>query len=174
MRFPSSLLSLLALLGCSQEPSLSSMSATSANERAEDALVLAPDSSRLLERSRELWQHKQAGDWIQVYDFYAPEYKRARPLGKFLAGREYHLYEDASEPLILKIDEDRGFVEIHVQWTPTHPILGTVDNSTGPLTQILDEVDEWLWSEGEWWLARNHRLSELRRTHPYLWKTEKG
>ena len=131
-----------------------------------------PDEARLLQRSTELWQHKQAGDWIQVYDFLAPEFKSVMPLGKFLNGKENHTYEDASDPLVLKIMEDRGYVEIHVQWTPTHPILSTVDNSDGPLTEILDEVDEWVWSDGEWWLAQQHRLEELRVTRPQIWIRE--
>ena len=128
-----------------------------------------PDEARLLQRSTELWQHKQAGDWIQVYDFLSPEFKSVMPLGKFLNGKENHVYEDASDPLVLKIMEDRGYVEIHVQWTPTHPILSTVDNGDGKITEILDEVDEWVWSEGEWWLAQQHRLEELRVTKPQIW-----
>jgi len=131
-----------------------------------------PDEARLLQRSTELWQHKQAGDWIQVYDFLAPEFKAVMSLGKFLDGKENHIYEDASDPLVLKILDDRGYVEVHVQWTPTHPILSTVDNSDGPLTEILDEVDEWVWSGGEWWLAQQHRLEELRVTKPQIWLQE--
>jgi len=166
MRSFAGLFSLLILLGCSQDAQEGSRSARTPDE---EVVALAPDRERLLERAHEFWQHKQAGDWIQVYDFLAPQAKQATPLGKFLSGKENHIYEDASDPLLLKIDEDRGFVEIHVQWTPTHPILATVDNADGPMSQILDEVDEWIWSEGEWWLAQQHRVSEIRKTHPHLW-----
>jgi len=163
-------LSLLTLSGCSEPASRESGGASPAeNNEAEAAL---PDRERLLVRSEELWQHKQAGDWIQVYDFLAPRYKAATPLGKFISGKENHIYEDASDPLVLKIEEDRGYVEIHVQWTPTHPILSAVDNPEGTLTQILDEVDEWVWADGEWWLAQQHRISDLRTTHPHIWVSE--
>jgi len=168
-----SLLCATTLLSCAESASESARRAPVAGEGS-DAVVAAlpPDEERLLQRSTELWQHKQAGDWIQVYDFLAPGYKAAMPLGKFLSGKENHIYEDASDPLVLKIDEDRGYVEIHVQWTPTHPILSSVDNAEGSLTQILDEVDEWVWSEGEWWLAQQHRIADLRTTHPQIWVRE--
>ena len=167
MRAVASFFSLLLLLGCSPEAPEGPSGDQTPDE--EVVAVLPPDSDRLLERARELWQHKQGGDWIQVYDFLAPQYKRGMPLGKYLSGKENHIYEDASDPLLLKIKEDRGFVEIHVQWTPTHPILATIDNAEGPLTQVLDEVDEWIWYDGEWWLAQQHRLKEIRRSHPFLW-----
>lgn len=156
----------LGLMGCAQDTQGAPEDAVA---QVEDEPELAPAPARLPERAKEMWEHKQAGDWIQVYDFLAPEYKRAVPLGKFLRGKENHIYEDASNPHVLKIEGDRGFVEIHVQWTPTHPILSTVDNGGGSLTEILDEVDEWVWTDGEWWLAQQHRVSELRKTHPHLW-----
>ena len=124
---------------------------------------------RLQERARELWQYKQRGDWIQVYAFLAPEYRRQTPLAEYIAGREHHVYEDASTPLLIKLVQDRAFLEVHVQWTPTHPILATVDNAEGPLTRTLELVDEWIWAEGEWWMAQQHRLSDVRRSHPELW-----
>ena len=160
------LVSLLMLAGCSEDLS-AEQPATRATE--EVATSLPPDRERLLERSREYWQHKQAGDWIQVFDFLSPQSKQVMPLGKFLVGKENHVYKGASDPLILKIKEGRGYVEIHVEWTPTHPILATVDNASGSMAQILDEVDEWQWSDGEWWLSKQHRMSELRKTHPQLW-----
>lgn len=166
MRSAASLFALVVLLGCSQDAAEGPRSERTPDE---EVVVLAPDSERLLKRAQELWQHKQAGDWIQVYDFMAPKYKQARPLVEFLPGKEHHVYEDVSGPLLLKVEEDRGYVEIHVRWTYTHPILSTVDNADGPVTQTIDEVDEWLWSDGEWWLAQQHRSSELRETHPHLW-----
>jgi hypothetical protein len=165
------LLSAATLQSCVESASPGSSGVSAATEDAVEVVAdLSPDEGRLLQRSTELWQHKQVGDWIQVYDFLAPAYKAAMPLGKFLSGKENHIYEDASDPLVLKIEEDRGYVEIHVQWTPIHPILTSVDNAEGSLTQILDEVDEWVWSEGEWWLAQQHRISELRTTHPQIWR----
>jgi hypothetical protein len=167
------LLSAAALSSCAESASPSASGAPAASEGSTEKVAeLLPDEERLLQRSTEFWQHKQAGDWIQVYDFLAPGYKSSMPLGKFLSGKENHIYEDASDPLVLKIEEDRGFVEIHVQWTPTHPILSSVDNAEGSLTQILDEVDEWVWSEGEWWLAQQHRIADLRTTHPQIWMRE--
>ena len=161
------------LPSCAESGSLTSAGAPGASEGSPEELVqLVPDKGRLLQRSTELWQHKQAGDWIQVYDFLAPGFKSSMPLGKFLSGKENHIYEDASDPLVLKIEKDRGYVEVHVQWTPTHPILSSVDNAEGSLTQILDEVDEWVWSDGEWWLAQQHRIADLRTTHPQIWMRE--
>ena len=160
------LLSCMTLLGCTEGTS------SEASITAEGVASALPSEQRLLARSQELWQHKQAGDWIQVYDFLAPGYKAVMPLGKFLSGKENHVYEDATDPLVLKIEKDRGYVEIHVQWTPTHPILSAVDNVEGTLTQILDEVDEWVWADGEWWLAQQHRISDLRATHPHIWVSE--
>lgn len=158
------------ILGCSEQPANSAQGAPSVDGGSEEAVAaLPPDRGRLLQRSAELWQHKQAGDWIQVYDFLTPQNKRGTPLFKFLSGKENHVYENASHGRVLEIDEDRGFVEVQVEWTPTHPILATVDNADGPMTQIIDEVDEWRWSEGEWCLSKQHRTSELRKTHPHLW-----
>jgi hypothetical protein len=164
------ILSAASLQSCVENPSQGASGAPVVSEdAAEESVALLPDEERLLHRSAELWQHKQAGDWIQVYDFLAPGFKASMPLGKFLSGKENHIYEDASDPFVLKIEKDRGYVEVHVQWTPTHPILSSVDNAEGSLTQILDEVDEWVWLEGEWWLAQQHRIADLRTTHPRLW-----
>ena len=44
-----------------------------------------------------------------------------------------------------------------------------LDLGLPPDWQIIDEVDEWRWSEGEWCLSKQHRTSELRKTHPHLW-----
>jgi len=171
---PSALLfaCLLSAACAESTPSGSLGAPVGSEESAGRVATPLPDEERLLQRSSELWQHKQEGDWIQVYDFLAPGYKASMPLGKFLSGKENHTYEDASDPLVLKIEGDRGFVEIHVKWTPTHPILSSVDNAEGSLTQILDEVDEWVWSEGEWWLAQQHRIADLRKTHPQIWMQE--
>jgi len=150
--------------------------AACSGERAEPPRAAGGESEsveaqgeRLLERARELWEYKQRGDWIQVYAFLAPEYRRQTPLAEYIAGKEHHIYEDASAPLIIKFVRDRAFLEVRVQWTPTHPILATADNAEGPLTRTLELVDEWIWAEGEWWMAQQHRLSDVRKSHPELW-----
>jgi hypothetical protein len=148
-----------------------SQSQAQAAPRAPAAAPSEPDPKLLLTRVRERWNFVTNQDWIQAYDFFSPARKRVERLTGFLGGKEYHEYGEASKPVLVAIEENLGYVELTVDWTPHHPELLTaanLDEAPAGLTQTLHMIETWEWVDGQWYYRGAERRNEFFDAHPRL------
>jgi hypothetical protein len=126
------------------------------------------DPSQAVARSAARWDHKVAGDWIQVYDFVLPDLRRGQSLGRFLTDKEYHVYENPTKPLLLGVRDKLAFIEVTVLWTPLHPIVLSANNleSAEELRQELPIVETWVFAQGQWYWMKEERQREFFDENP--------
>ncbi len=158
----------LASCGDAKNTDPSTQGAGTTTASLDAAAAEKPDPARALERSAARWDHKVAGDWIQVYDFVLPELRRGQSLGRFLTDKEHHHYEKPSKPRLLGVRDRLAFVEVTALWTPTHPMVVSANNlnSLEELRQELTVVETWAAARGEWYWTREERPNDFFEANP--------
>lgn len=163
--------SLLVLQGCDQKDDPKSVQA------AQPAAVKRePTEARLLERARARWDAMAKAEWIQVYDFCAPELRKSVPLANFLSGKEKHKYENPVVDGLLKLDpvKQQALVRSHVLWTPQHAELKRVKLEPGQtLTQEVPMVESWRWDKDDWVFVEQEGTDKFFEKHPELLRDDK-
>ncbi len=161
----------IALQGCDQKDDPKQVqAATPASPKRE------PTEARVLERARARWDAMAKGDWIQVYDFCAPEYKKSVSLSSFLPGKEKHKYENPVVDGLLKFDATKheALVRSHVLWTPQHAELKRVKLEPGQtLTQEVPMVETWRWAKDDWVFVEQKGTDKFFEEHPELLRDDK-
>ena len=114
-----------------------------------------PTEARLSERVADMWKKKARKEWVETYDFLAPEMRKALPIGMYLQNKESHEYTNPVVHEVMRIDDKIGYVRLSVTWTPHHPQLSKVKLEPGQtLTQDLEIIETWMWVDGDWYQAR--------------------
>lgn len=161
----------LGLAACSDSSSsgTSSEDGQTSTSAQLDPAVANQDAARAVVRSAERWDHKVAGDWIQVYDYMLPEMRRTVSLGNFLTDKEFHVYENPTKPSLLGTRDGKlAFVEVTTLWTPMHPMVLAANNleSIEDLRQEIAIVETWVFSRGEWYWMKEERQREFLDENP--------
>ena len=138
----------------------------------ESSIDSEPDTSTLLERVNARWEVKCQGDWIQVYDYYSPSFKRERGLYEYLDGKAHHHYKDPTAPTLVSVDGNKAYVETAAHWWTTHPLVVESLPDNGSFEDRLDIVETWEWTGGQWFFVDNERRGEFYARFPDLLKKD--
>jgi hypothetical protein len=124
---------------------------------------------RLVERSKARWKLVADKNWIEAYDFSAPEVKKMVSLAQYLPGKSNHEYANPVVGEVVKIEKDQGYVRASSMWTPHHPDLARVKLEPGQsLTEQVDVIESWHFVDGDWWYVRAQNEEEFFHAHPEL------
>lgn len=138
------------------------------------APVIQPTAERALQRSQERWAFGMKKEWVQAYDFSAPEVKRDMPLERYLGGMRVHQYENMRATDVLAIQGDKAFVRVSGLWTPKDPKISRVKLEPGQtLTQEITMIETWRFVDGDWCYVSPERDSDFFEKHPDLLKQPK-
>lgn len=160
----------LPLVGCGPE-----IEASPESQRTDAAPVLeevsqAPDIDKLSPRAAARWDTFVAQDWIQAYDFAAPQVKEIQSLARFITGKDNHEYRNPSKPYLVGSEGNEAYLEFSVLWEPHHPEIQVAKNNPGDLTQELHLIETWTWVDGDWYWIQTERSKEFLAAHPNIGK----
>jgi len=142
---------------------------------AEEDQLNEPTLDTLTARALARWQLIENEDWIQAYSFLGDISRRHQDLGQYLSGSSDHHYLIKSSPQFVAADEKFAYVQVLVEWTPTHPALLQANNvDQGTLTQDIDMIETWTWQGDDWYFLTGVRESEFRAAHPSLFARDKS
>lgn len=145
-----------------------------ADADAEPEAPAEPTDAGLVARSAQRLELIEKADWIQSYDFLAPQVRRQQPLGDYLKGTEDNHYIVKRAPALIAREGRLGYLQVVIDWTPTHSELQTAANiDDGNLTQELDLTETWGFQDGEWHFLKWERSNEFRRSHPKLFRRDR-
>jgi hypothetical protein len=131
-----------------------------------------PTAERLIERSRARWKLVADKNWIEAYDFNAPEVKKMVALAQYLPGKSSHEYANPKVEEVLRIQNDQGYARVGAAWTPHHPEIAKVKLEPGQsLTQDIEMIETWHFVDGDWWFVRAQDEEEFFHAHADLLKT---
>ena len=166
--------------GCSHETEAAGRgeadaAAPAADEGAtEEVAALEPVTAALAPRAAARWELIEKEDWIQSYDYLAPQIRKQQDLGSYLAGSSDHHYLIKSDPVFVGLEGKLGFTQVVVEWTPTHAEIQQAANlSDGELTQDIDMTETWAWQDGEWYFIKAQRSNDFRRENPSFFKRQR-
>ena len=166
---------------CSSEteaapPNSADASSQGAQASDEDVAVATdPVPSALVGRSAARLELIEKEDWIQSYDFLSENVQEYQPMGDYLKGTQDNHYVNKAEPTLLATDGELGYVQVVVDWTPTHAEIQQANNLQGQdLTQELHLVETWRWEQGDWRFLRWQRGSDFRNENPKLFRRDAG
>lgn len=135
------------------------------------AVVAEPQVAALVSRAQARWQLIENEDWIQSYSYLAKEIREFQDLGAYLSGASVHEYIVKQEPLLVGQDGLQAYVQVLVEWTPTHPELKNAANADqGSLTQDIDMIETWTWENGDWFFVNGARARDFIQEHPSLFR----
>lgn len=164
---------LLLLSACSQESEAAAPKTSDQGSAASSSAAVEPVLSTLEKRATDRWQLIENEDWIQSYSFNSKIAKKARDLGSYLNGSSDNHYVVLSAPKLIGSDGTKGFVQVMVEWTPTHAELKNAANAgDGQYTDELDMVETWVWEGGEWFWENTSRTYEFVAAHPSLFRRD--
>jgi len=150
------------------EPATAEVAAAEADKANEATL------DTLTARALARWQLIENEDWVQAYTFLGEVSRRNQDLGSYMSGSKDHHYLVKSTPQFVAADEKYAYVQVLVEWTPTHPALLQADNvGEGSLTRDIDMIETWTWQGDDWYFLTAGRESEFRATHPSLFARDK-
>ncbi len=159
--------------GDGQSASTDQAAAPAAEEAPAEAESVG-DAAALERRAAERWQLIEKEDWIQSYDYLAPQLRRQQPLGEYLSGSTDHHYIVKTNPAFIARDDRLGYLQVIVEWTPTHAELATAANvDDGSLTQDIDMTETWGFHEGEWYFLKAQRSSDFRKQNPKVFRRDR-
>lgn len=163
---------LAVLSACSNETEAAGpSSADAAKSGAALAEVVAPQVSALVPRAKSRWQLIENEDWIQSYSYLAKQIRAFQDLGGYLSGSAVHKYVVKQEPVLIGQDGVQAYVQVLVEWTPTHEELKSAANAAqGSLTQDIDMIETWTWENGDWYFVNGDRARDFIQEHPSLFR----
>ncbi|MCB9905440.1 MAG: hypothetical protein H6831_13630 [Planctomycetes bacterium] len=169
----------LSLLNaCSKEIDAAPASSGKASKAAvESDAAREPQLAGLVGRARERWQLIENDDWIQSYSFLTKQRREMQDLGSYLSGSTVHKYVVKQDPVLVAQDGSTAYVQVLVEWTPTHPELKNAANAdAGSLTSDIDMTETWVWESGDWFFMNGDRTRDFNKEHPSLFrrKSEKA
>lgn len=184
---PSVLLPCLVLVACASGPDSAHEAGASAGEAPaptresaaearEDASAVEPKPERdagevLVARADARWGFIEEEAWERVYPFLTPEWRESQSLPEFVRNAEHHHYVVTARPSLLALDGDAGYVEVTVDWTPTHPEIVEAPNyEEFDFPDEIEMVETWERVGGTWFHAIGERRDAFRAERPDLFR----
>jgi hypothetical protein len=132
-----------------------------------------PLHSSLTKRASDRWQLIENEDWIQSYSYLSKEIRAFQDLGSYLKGSSEHRYVVKSDPVLVGQDGQQAFVQVLVEWTPTHAELKTAANAAADgFTQDIDMIETWVWEQGDWYFVNGDRARDFIQAHPKMFRRD--
>ena len=132
----------------------------------------APTAERLTERVHAMWAKKTAAQWVEVYDMIAPQMRKRMPISQFLSGKEYHTYANPVLHEVIQLDPDGSWVRVSAIWTPRHPQIQKALQPGESVTQEVESVETWLWTDGDWYYVESASIDDFVEKHPDVLKKQ--
>jgi len=161
---------------CSSEteaagPAVTSAAGVAKSTSAPAAEGVHPLLASLNQRADDRWNLIENEDWIQSYSYLSREIRAIQDLGTYLKGSSDHNYVVKSDPVLVGQDGLYAYVQVLVEWTPTHAELRNAANADeGGFTQDIDMIESWVWEDGEWFFVKGERARDFIHEHPSLFR----
>jgi hypothetical protein len=158
---------LLATSSCDQKDVVQAKAPAPATAAA----AAAPTAERLTERADARWKLIAKQEWIEGYEYLAPEIRQAMSLSQYIQGKSVHEYANPKVEEIVKLEKDLGYARITALWTPHHPALAKVKLEPGQtLTTEIEMIETWRFVGGDWYYLKAQKPDEFFERHPELLK----